>query len=273
MRIWILPAILIVMISCKKEAAVSTIQQKDTTSVIEKPREDSLKVKPIQPETFAFVTELCDHKGYFDAGKYSREEIEGTYKLWFQMGASSLDTPSVFDLEDLEEVRRDKNLILEKLDQDFAANKKILENLKIVNIPYWQNIKKRHYIELHQEYEKEKIQIASYSDPSVLIKNTFTGNCKNFAKALNATEDEMIAEWRKMREEMSKRNGDPERIMTEFENHLNSSDRKDYAMIDLITFGWGNCANREIERPLHDEKMNNEFNSLFIKVDSECDEP
>lgn len=273
MRIWAFSFLFALLIGCKKESVISTANQKDTISAVEKPIHDSLTTKPAKPEVFAFVTELCDNKGYFDATKYSREELEGTYKLWFQMSGTALSTPSVFNLTDLEKIRRDKDLILAKLDKDFAEDKKIIENLKVVNVPYWQNIKNLTYKSLSQEYEFEKLQIISYSNPSVLINNKFTGNCRNFAKALNSSDKDIIAEWRKLREEMSKRNGDPQRIITEFENHLNSSNWKDYAMIDLITFGWGNCANTYIERPSHDEKMNNEFDALFIKIDSECDEP
>ncbi|MCU7618324.1 hypothetical protein NZ698_14080 [Chryseobacterium sp. PBS4-4] len=273
MRIWIFSLLLVSLLGCKKEAKSSTTHKRDTVSVTQNTTEDSVVQKPTQPQIFAFVTELCDNKGYFDPAKYSRDEIEGTYKLWFQMGGTTLSTPSVFKLNDLEEIRRDKDLILAKLDKDFAEKKKVIENLRVVNVPYWQNIKKIQYKSLHQEYEFEKLQITSYSDPSVLINNKFTGKCANFAKAVNANEDEIIAEWRKLRKEMSKRNGNPQRILTEFESHLSSSNWKDYALIDLITFGWGNCANDEIERPLHDEKMYNEFNALFIKIDSECDEP
>jgi hypothetical protein len=273
MRIWIFSLLFISLLSCKKEAKSSITQKKDTASVVQKLAQDSLTKKPTQPEVFTFITELCDNKGYFDSSKYSREEIEGTYKLWFQMSGTSLSTPSVFNLTDLEKVRSYKDLILAKLDKDFAENKKTIENLRVVNVPYWQNVKNLTYKSLYQEYEFEKLHITSYSDASVLINNKFTGNCKNFAKAINSSDEELIAEWRKLREEMSKRNADPQRIITEFENRLSSSNWKDYAMIDLITFGWGNCANNDINRPLHDEKMYKEFNVLFIKIDSECDEP
>lgn len=273
MRIWMFSVLFISLISCKKEPAVSTVNQKDTISKRIKPIQDSLVTKPAQPEIFDFVTELCENNGYFDATKYSREEIVGTYKLWFQMGGVQLDTPSVFDLEDLEEVRQNKTEILNKLDKDFAANKEIIENLKIVNVKYWQNIKKLQYKSLQQEYEKKKLQITAYSDPSVLIDDKFTKKCKNFATALNSTVDDLIDEWRQLRVEMSKRNGNPQRVINEFQNHLNSPNWKEYAIIDLITFGWGNCVNEYIERPQHDEKMNKEFDALFIKIDSECDEP
>ncbi|CAD7808904.1 hypothetical protein CHRY9390_01908 [Chryseobacterium aquaeductus] len=273
MKIWIFSALLCLIISCKKESMVAGIQHKDTIAVTEKPVKDSLTLQQKQPEIYAFVTELCNNKGYYDSAKYSRDEIDGTYKLWFRWSASSLSTPSVFDLKDLREIRRDKDKILAKLDGDFIERKKELENLKIVNVPYWQNIKKMHYQELLQDYEKKKIQIEAYSNPAVLLNNTFTKNCQNFAKALNSNDTDQIAEWKKLRITMSKANGNPQNVMGIFENHLQSTDWKEYATIDLITFGWGNSANADVRRPSHDEKMNREFESLFIKIDSECDEP
>lgn len=273
MKIRILLILISSLISCKKEAEIVNSKPKDSTFSLNNFSQDSIKLKQPQYETFAFVTELCDNKGKFDAAKHSRKELEGTYKLWFENGGASINTASVYDTNSLQKVRRDKDIILAKLDKDFTEVTKTIENLTLVNIPYWQNVKAAHIRELKEDYDKSRLQIISYSDPRVLINNKFTGNCKNFAKALNSNDEEMIAEWQKLREEMSKRNGDPEGIMNEFENHLNSSNWKEYAVIDLITFGWGNCANADIERPQHDEKMNKEFEDLFVKIDSECDEP
>lgn len=146
----------------------------------------------------------------------------------------------------------------------------MLQDLTVVNTPYWQNVKKVQSEALAQRYEMEKIRIAAYSDPSVLLKSN---TCQNFTKALNSTDEQMMEEWKKLREQMNKNNADPEGKTAEFNNHLNSPDRKDYATIDLITFGWGNCSNSKIKRVDHDERMNKEFYSLFLKTDSECDEP
>ncbi len=85
---------------------------------------------------------MCDNKGYFDSNIYSRAEIEGTYKLWLELGGILLDTPSVFNLRDLQEIRQDKDQILAKLDKDFAEKKKMLQDLTVVNTPYWQNVKR-----------------------------------------------------------------------------------------------------------------------------------
>jgi len=273
MRIYLFSVLLLCLIHCKKENKIaSKIPANDSILPTETHKKDSLKTKEIQKQLFTFDTELCTNKGYFDAKKYSREEIQNTYRLWFELGGVSLHDPAVFKLEDLQQVRRDKNQLLAKLDKDFAAKKALLENLKVVPVSYWQNVKNQTYQALLQEYELDKIKIMAYSDPSVLLGSPFK-SCTHFARVLNSGDNEIIEEWRKMREQMSRKNGDPQRIMDEFESRLNSSYKKDYAILDLIVFGWGNCANNEIQRPEHDEKMNKEFNALFIKIDSECDEP
>jgi len=272
MRIWISSILLLAALSCTKEATTSrNTASKDSVSTTEA-QKDSLKTGQ-DKQTFNFVTELCDNKGLYDSSKYSQEEIEGTYKLWFQYSGLLLSKPSVFKPETLQEVRRDKDKILAKLAQGFAEKKKALESLKVVNDPYWQNSKAQKIQELILEYEFDKTEILAFSDPSILLNSKFSKNCENFVRALNSDEDVMIDEWRKLRIQMSKKNGSPERVMDEFENNLHAQNRNEYAIVDLITFGWGNCANNNIKRIEHDEKMMKAFNSLFIKIDSKCDEP
>lgn len=271
----ILAILVFTFFSCKKENTTLNIHQNDSAKVVsESIKKDSSTVsQQNKEEIFNFSSELCDNKGHFDSGKYSKEELEDTYKLWFQMGGVLLSTPSVFNLNSLQKVRTEKDEILTQLDKDFASQKKVLENLKVVKDPYWEHIKTQKLQELLDEYEFRKTEIQAFSNPSILINNRLSKGCENFIKALNSDETQMIEEWRKLREEMSKRNGNPKRIMDEFEEHLHSPDKKDYAIVDLITFGWGNCANEDVKRTEHDEKMNDKFNSLFIKIDSECDEP
>ncbi|ASK30822.1 hypothetical protein CEY12_12170 [Chryseobacterium sp. T16E-39] len=273
MKILALTIICITFLSCKKEPSLVKNSNGDSASSSQVLKQDTIQPKQLKQGIFNFVTELCDNKGYYDESKYTKEELEGTYKLFFELSGLPLTSPQVFGLDALHDVRKNKDQVLEKLNKEFVEKKKLIENLKIVNTPFWQNVKKQKYRELLQYYEEQKIQIIAYSDPSILLKSNTSKNCSRFAKALNSDDSQMVEEWRILRKEMSKRNGNPQQVMNEFENHLNSADKKDYATIDLIVFGWGNCVNDEIERPQYNEKMNDQFNSLFIKVDSDCDKP
>lgn len=275
MKNWIFCAVFLSVLSCKKENTTSNSQQKDSAKAVAETikNDSSAKSQQIKEEIFNFETELCQNKGHFDANKYSKEELEGTFKLYFQMGGTMLSAPSVFNLNSLQKVRADKDKILAQLDKDFAETKKVLENLKVVKDPYWENLKTNKLQELKDEYEFKKTEIRAFSDPSVLMNHQLSRGCEQFAQALNSNDNKMVETWRKLREEMSKRNSDPQRIMNEFENRVNSADKNDYAIIDLITFGWGNCANDKISKDAPDENLYKKFESLFIKIDSQCDEP
>lgn len=274
MKTGFLSILLLAFLSCKKENIVSNGNQNNFKKTISENSKDHSQFPQKDKEgVFNFQTELCDNKGYFDANKYSKEQLEDTYILWFKMGGSLLSTPSVFNLNSLQKVRVEKDAILAQLDRDFLNQKKILENLKPVNDSFWENVRVQKLQELIYEYEFRKTEIKAFSNPSVLMNYKISKDCENFAKALNSNDAQMVEEWKKLREEMSKRNSNPQRIMDEFEERLNSTEKNDFATIDLITFGWGNCANDHIKRVEYDEKMYEKFNSLFIKIDSECDEP
>lgn len=245
----------------------------DKSFITTKKIADTLDKKISSAAIFPFFSELCDNKGYYDPKKYSVKELEGTHSLWFGNTEAALTAPSLYRPEDLDLVRKDNKQILARFDKDYAIAKKNLQSLTVVNSPYWQNLKKLNIKELDQEYEKEKVMFESFVNPKILLNNRYSKSCGNFANALNGSDENLKAEWRKLREQMSKRNSDPQRIMKEFENRMQSADWKKYAILDLTVYGWGNCANELIERPVHDEKMSKEFESLFIKIDAECDEP
>ncbi len=253
--------------SCKKEKTTEITPKKDSISnnIITKKDSVSLSI-------YKFSTELCLNKGHYATSKYSKEQLDGTYKIWYQLSGTLLSTESVFSLKDLEEVRINKDRILKKLNDDYSLRKEEINNLKVVDTEYWNNAKKTLLKELDAEFEFHKTEISAFSDPSILINNKLSKDCNNFAWALNTDQENMISEWKKLREKMSKNNANPERIMNEFHERLNSDRMKDYATIDLITFGWGNCVNKNLTRLIHDKKMNDEFNALFVKIDRDCDE-
>lgn len=272
MKKLIASTLLLSVLSCNKEKMVTDNNVNNDNLAKTENKPDTVAVS-IKLETFEFNNDLCDRKGQYNPALYTKEELDGTYKIWSGRSGISLDSPFVNDLGDLEEVRRDNAKILAKLDEDFEKSKRTLENLKVVKIPYWQDYKKTTAITLQQDYEKSKTQIESYINPSVLLSSKIGSKCTNFAKALNGTDDEIKAEWRKLRVAMSKKNSDPSSVMNDLENRMNSSRWKEYATIDLTSFGWGNCANDAITRTSQDENYEKKYDELFVKIEEECDEP
>jgi hypothetical protein len=219
--------------------------------------------------TFVWTTELCENKGTYDPVKYSAEQLQNTYDLWFRFSGIALETDGT--ASKLEEIAKlDSN----KLGEEYQKQKKYYNQMVVVNSTYWQKLKEQRMLELDNEYELKKITIESYGNLAVLNTNRFSKYCPDVVKALTSNDTaELFAFWKGFTEKQSLQNGSPQKYMENFYEKYNSKDKLAYAKVDLITYGWWNCANHTLTHMDRDEKMEEEFNKLFSNVKSVCDEP
>ena len=98
MKVVITPLILSVFFSCKKETHVAS-SLTDSISYVKEAQKDSLIKERQDQGFFVFETELCTNKGYFDESKYTRDELEATYQLYYKFGGAILSSPHVSSLQ------------------------------------------------------------------------------------------------------------------------------------------------------------------------------
>jgi hypothetical protein len=233
------------------------------------------KVQPTDTATaatasvFSWNTELCENKGKFDPQQYTPEQLHNAYDLWFTYSGVALETDgTVFQPEDI--VKLDSV----KLREEYEGKKSVLEAMKTVDRPYWQKLKQQRLRELEDEYELKKIAIEAYTRPEVLLNNRFAKPCGEYAQALaSADTARLFGAWKALAEKQKAQNGSPEQFMERFYEKFRSDNRLEYAKVDLITFGWWNCANGTLTHVDRDEQMETEFRQLFTDIQSECDEP
>ncbi len=240
------------------------------------PGEDAVnEEKPPQIEKdsiaiFNWESELCTHKSKFNARLYTEEELRGTLKLLNMVGSLMLSevNTTAFEPSQIEDLSS-----LKELDVAYQKKKKALQDLKIVNDPFWKGIKKAMLQEMKDEYDLTRIGMQAYTNPAVLKGNRFSNVCPDIVTALNSKDTSLVmTAWRKLVVEQSKSNGSPENVMRQFEEESNAPDWLLYARVQLITFGWHNKVNRTLPNTVHDEKLNNKFDRLFQETHSECDE-
>jgi hypothetical protein len=71
-----------------------------------------------------------------------------------------------------------------------------------------------------------------------------------------------------------KNSGSPEIAKKEFEEQFNSPEKFQYAQVEVMGFGWWNCANALIDRADKSAENEREFKKLFKRTRTvECDEP
>ncbi len=218
---------------------------------------------------FTWTTELCENKGTYNSKIYTAEQLQNTYDLWFTYSGMALETDgTAYDPKDISKL--DTN----KLSEEYHNKKNHLEQMDIVNSAHWHELRKQRIQELEDEFELKRIAIQAYTNTSVLLTNRFSKYCPDYVKALTSKDtSELMNFWKEFAVKQSLENGDPQRFMEKFYAKFNSKDRLEYAKVDLITFGWWNCGNNTFEHINRDMQMEEEFNSLFSDIKSECDEP
>jgi hypothetical protein len=177
--------------------------------------------------------------------------------------------PMVFKPADID------RLDVTKLDIEYELKSAELRALNIVREPYWQDLRTRMLSEMKQFYELSRVATLGYRTPRKLLDYGQAPACNTkYAAPVIAGGDELMAAWVRVNVDSRARNGDPEFVRRKFEEQRASPDRVLFATVEVITFGWWNCANETIEYIDSDGTSEREFKKLFIRVKRlSCDAP
>ena len=222
-----------------------------------------------QTRTFRWQDELCTYEGTYNASKVSLAQLRNTLKL-ARPGSYSLErNATVWKFEDI------ARLDVAALDAEFKTKTAELTALQVAATPYWQEFKSKKLRELEQVYRLERTTMRGYKDHAALLEYKAAPVCTaRFARPIVDGGDALLAAWREVNEESRTKNADPERLKRIFEGQLRSPDRLHFALLEVMTFGWSNCANDLIEYVVYDETPVAEYKKLFSKVRTiRCDEP
>jgi hypothetical protein len=108
-----------------------------------------------------------------------------------------------------------------------------------------------------------------------LLEFRESGSCeKAYAEPLRTGGEPLLVAWRKVNEDSRARNADPDRLRRIFDEQNASPDRLKFARVEVMMFGWWNCANALIPYVEQDGTPEREFRKLFVRVRTiRCDEP
>lgn len=222
-----------------------------------------------QTKKFRWTTDLCEFEGTYDTKKYTAAQLENTVKLFYSEFSLNAIDPTPREFEKI------KLLDVKILDAEYAAKSNALKRLNIVKNDYWETRRQARLKELEQVYQLSRATILGHTNPAKLNEVKFAGACAaKYANPLISGGDELLKIWLVVNEEGRRRNGDPARIERIFNEQFNSPERFQYAHIEVMTFGWWNCANGFIERDDNGGDVFEEFKKLFKRTKTiYCDEP
>jgi len=207
--------------------------------------------------------------GTYNAKKVTKERLADTVKLMREYSSMGLNTQAtVFKPADL------PRLSLVDLEAEYKQTRAEIAALKVVASPYWIKQQQAKLAELDRYYELSRITIRGHKEPRVLLEYPRAEQCKTrYAQPLIAGGDALLNAWRTLNVEQRKKNADPERVRREYEAQLASPERMEFALVEVMTFGWWNCANETIDYVPNDGAQGREFEKQFTRIRRECDEP
>ncbi len=222
-----------------------------------------------QTKKFRWTTDFCEFESIYDAKKYTEAQLKDTLKL-FAVGNYRIETDAtVWKYEEIQ------NLSVAALDKEYESKSTELKKLSIVKSAYWESLRVRKLKELKQVYELSRLTMLGYNEPAKLKEAAFAEACVvKFANPLINGGGELLAAWQAVNEDSRRKNGDPERVKKIFEAEYDSPDRLKFARVEVMSFGFWNCANVFIDYEEYDGTHEEEFKKLFKQTNTiACDEP
>jgi len=215
--------------------------------------------------TFSWESEMCTYTGRYDTRKYTARQLTDTQDLL--RGGLLSTSATVFRPEDI------AKLSVDTLEAEYTKVLAHVKGLQPVPGAPWRELKRRKIQELNDQYRATRLTILGYTNPSLLVNSTYPAACKTYVRGLAANNDSMIiASWQQLVREQQKNNSIPESLQERFEQEATASNWHEYAQVALIGFGWWNCVNATIRSAEPTEQMYRQYEQLFVKVQSECED-
>ena len=223
-----------------------------------------------QIRPFKWQGEMCSYSATYDSKRHNEKQLRNTARLLTFGNFELTYFPMVFKHEDI------RLLDVAKIDHEYRTKIAELKALDLVPGPYWENVRQKRIKEMDQSYRLRRTQTLAYRDPRVLREYAGAPSCKlRYTEPLIAGGESLYKIWLDVNKESRKENADPDRVRRDFESHMASPDRDKFAFVEVMGFGWGNCANALVE---YDEAWREgtyltQFKKLFIRVRESCEEP
>ena len=214
---------------------------------------------------FTWQDGLCDNTGFYNSAAYTPRQLRDTYELL--TGFSLQTDATVFYLKDFNDAHFRQTLRQLQHEHDSLAAH--LRALRVVPTDFWQKMKQLTQAALEEEYEVNRLTLEGYFTPAILPASKYSVSCPEFAAALASPDTVVLFQaWRKLTDGQKRRNGAPAMIERIFQQQAASRDRFRYARLELLAFGWYNCANaqRQYSDLSEHYQLNQHFLLLFKKV-------
>ena len=215
-----------------------------------------------QTDVFSWEESMTKYLGTFDTKTNSKENLDRIYDHLIQRPANLFEAGTIWTINQMD------STFLAPLDSAYISNKAILNSINLPEGNFWKDLKAKRSLELEQYYNAKRIEILSYSNPTVLLNMEYN-NCIDYAHALNGSEEELLKMWKNVHDEQKTLNSSPETLEARYLSELSSENSLLFAKFNVTVYGWWNCVNSTISYvPDNNGNLMKEFKKLFITTEA-----
>jgi hypothetical protein len=222
-----------------------------------------------QNQKFEWYDETCTYLSLYDNNKYNKSAIENCFKIIYFNSYRITKTPSVHKPRDINRLNKDS------LTYEYLTKLKTIKNLKLPNSGNWNKFRDSITSQLEQEYKFSMIAYKAYITKDFGVLNDFWKSdslIDEYCNALQGSDTELLNTWKNLTSRKAEINCCPDKVWGKYRTKRDSENWKEYAQVDIMTFGWWNSANKYIKR-FDGWRHYDEFDKLFISTkEIECDE-
>ncbi len=215
-----------------------------------------------QTDVFTWEEGMTKYNGTFDPKIQSKENLGRIYDYLVEAPANIFEVATVWTINQMD------STFLNPLDSVFRLNKAMLNSIVLPEGAFWKDLKAKRMTELEQFYFAKRLEILSYTNPSILDNEKYS-YCSKYAHALNGTEEELLSAWKTLHEEQKKKNSSPETLEARYLSELSSENNLLYAKLNVTVYGWWNCVNEQLPY-VQDSNghIMKEFRKLFLQTEA-----
>ncbi len=197
-----------------------------------------------QQAKFIWYDEMCKYESSYNSAIYTETQLKNCYAIVILDAFRIQNTPFVFSHSDIAQLNPDS------LENEYKRKSYHLRSLDLPKTKIWTDIRFKKLKELEQIYNLSSIAFKAYmsSNPIILKQFKKTDTCLvRHSDAIIKGGDDLLNDWYFVTAQQAAKNAYPEKIWETYYQQFNSKDKYIYAKIEVITFGWWNCALNHIE--------------------------
>ncbi|MPM46133.1 hypothetical protein SDC9_92831 [bioreactor metagenome] len=200
------------------------------------------------------------YKGWIDTTRISLNQIDSIHQYLFDWPMDILEATSIWKIEQMDSVSTSK------LDAFFVDRMSLYYSMTVPESAFWDSLVDFRIQELRSMYLAYSEFLKGFNDPEFLLDPSHP-ECEKYALPLNGNEESLLSAWRSLIDQMKENNGYPGLLESKYQEQLSSPDMLKYARLDLMRYGWWNCRNQYVYYHEDDNRIEEEFEKLFIKVE------